>query len=265
MSISINTNTTAINAAYNLNQSNAKLQQAMAELSSGSKIVNPSDDAGGLAVSLQMNATIAQASAQNTNIADAQSYLQTQDGSINVASSILNRVQELSTMAADPTKSTSETAAYNTEFLQLQTQLNNVAAGKFNGVSMFGATSGMSVGTSPDNGSETIGATNLTTDAGTVSTATSLAGVTQAALTTAITAVATEAANNGAESSGLNFASQTLSAESTNMQAAVGRITDVDVASESTALAQDNVLVQAGAAMLSQANSSSQIALKLLQ
>jgi len=76
--------------------------------------------------------------------------------------------------------------------------------------------------------------------------------------------VATMAAQNGAESSGLNFAAQTLSANSTNLQAAVGQITDVDVAAESTELAKDNVLVQAGASMLSQANSSSQIALKLL-
>jgi flagellin len=264
MSISINTNTTAINAAYNLNQSNAKLQQAMAELSSGSKIVNPSDDAGGLAVSLQMNATIAQASAQNTNIADAQSYLQTQDGSINVASSILNRVQELSTMAADPTKSTSEVAAYNTEFTQLKTQLSNVSSGKFNGIAMFNGAA-LSVGTSPDGGTESVTSAGLTADTSTIAAATSLGALAQTDLTAAITAVATEAATNGAQSSGLNFASQTLSAETTNMQAAVGRITDVDVASESTALAQDNVLVQAGAAMLSQANSSSQIALKLLQ
>ena len=69
---------------------------------------------------------------------------------------------------------------------------------------------------------------------------------------------------NGAESSGLNFAAQTLSAQSTNLQAANSQITDVDVAAESTELAKDNVLVQAGAAMLSQANSSSQIALKIL-
>jgi len=262
MSLSINTNTTAINAAYNLNQSNAKLQQAMAELSSGSKIVNPSDDAGGLAVSMQMNSTIGQTNADLTNVADVQSFLQTQDGSINVASSILNRVQELSTMAADPTKSTSEVAAYNTEFSQLKTQLSNVAGGKFNGIAMFGTA--MTVGTSPDGGTESIAAANLGSDTSTIAAATSLGALAQTDLTAAITAVSTEAATNGAEGSGLNFATQTLSAESTNMTAAVGQITNVDVATESTALAQDNVLVQAGAAMLSQANSSSQIALKLL-
>src|SRR5208283_2845287 len=106
MAITINTNTAAIGAAYNLNQSNAKLQQALAELSSGSKIVNPSDDAGGLAVSMRMTATIDDANAANDNVANGQSFLQTQDGSLNVASSILTRISELSTMAQDPTKNT---------------------------------------------------------------------------------------------------------------------------------------------------------------
>jgi flagellin len=77
--------------------------------------------------------------------------------------------------------------------------------------------------------------------------------------------VATLAATNGAQGSGLNFAGQQLSTSSTNLTAAVGQITDVDVASASTELAKDNVLVQAGASMLSQANSSAQIATKLLQ
>src|SRR5277367_3438971 len=104
MSLTINTNTSAISAAYNLNQSNSMLQHALAELSSGSKIVNPSDDAGGLAVSMRMGATIDETNAANANVADASSFLQTQDGSLNVASSILTRMAELSTMANDPTK-----------------------------------------------------------------------------------------------------------------------------------------------------------------
>jgi flagellin len=83
MSLSINTNSAAIGAAYNLNQSNAKLQQALAELSSGSKIVNPSDDAGGLAVSIRMNSTISDTNAASSNVANGQSFLQTQDGSLN--------------------------------------------------------------------------------------------------------------------------------------------------------------------------------------
>ena len=282
MSLTINTNTAAIGAAYNLNQSNAKLQQALAELSSGSKIVNPSDDAGGLAVSMRMNSTITDTNAASANVANANSFLQTQDGSLNVASSILTRMAELGTMASDVTKNSGDVANYNAEFKALQGQLTDLSKGTFNGVSLFGgntdgSASTLSVGISADGTlSQTISQAGL---AGTVSSITKLTDSTSAGsalsqaipsgtntvIQTALTAVAAMAAQNGAESSGLNFASQTLAAASTNLQAANSQITDVDVAKESTELAKDNVLVQAGASMLSQANSSSQIALKLLQ
>jgi len=278
MSISINTNTSAISAAYNLDQSNAKLQHALAELSSGSKIVNPSDDAGGLAVSMNMNATIADTNATSTNVANAQSFLQTQDGSLNVAASIVTRMGELQTMSEDPTKSASDVGNYNAEFSALQGQLTDLASGTFNGVALF--TSGsvatsLSVNLSVDGsaaesisqaalGGDTAIAALLNTSA-VLGTGTGTNVITSAEVASALKSVATMTAQNGAQSSGLNFAAQTLSASSTNLQAAVGQITDVDVASASTELAKDNVLVQAGASMLSQANSSSQIALKLLQ
>jgi len=267
MSISINTNTSAISAAYNLNESNAKLQQALGELSSGSKIVNPSDDAGGLAVSMRMNSTIDDTNAASANVANGQSFLQTQDGSLNVASSILTRISELSTMASDPTKNSGDIANYNAEFTALQGQLTDLTKGTFNGVDLFKSGGGsLSVGISADGSlSQSVSQADLAGQSTTITGATSLSGLTSTQITTALTAVATMAAANGAQSSGLNFAAQTLSASSTNLQAAVGQITDVDVAAESTELAKDNVLVQAGASMLSQANSSSQIALKLLQ
>ena len=268
MSIIINTNTAAISAAYNLNQSNAMLQHALAELSSGSKIVNPSDDAGGLAVSMRMTATVDETNAANSNVADANSFLQTQDGSINVASSILTRMAELKTMSSDPTKNAGDIANYNAEFTALQGQLTDLGLGTFNGVALFaaGGTS-LNVGISAD-GSLTQAVTQADLGAATSAVtggSVSLTSVSLATITTSLTAVATMAANNGAEASGLNFAAQTLSANSTNLQAANSQITDVDVASASTELAKDNVLVQAGASMLSQANASSQIALKLLQ
>jgi flagellin len=268
MAITINTNTAAIGAAYNLNKSNAALNQALAELSSGSKIVNPSDDAGGLAVSMRMGATIDETNAANSNVANAQSFLQTQDGSINVASSILTRMAELKTMSSDPTKNTGDIANYGAEFTALQGQLTDLTAGTFNGVALFGGGT-LSVGISADGSlAQTVTqgdlANTTSTVVGTTAAPVALTGVTLSTITTALTAVATMAAQNGAESSGLNFASQTLSANSTNLQAANSQITDVDVAAESTELAKDNVLVQAGASMLSQANASSQIALKLL-
>jgi flagellin len=265
MSLTINTNTAAISAAYNLNQSNAMLQHALAELSSGSKIVNPSDDAGGLAVAMRMGATIDETNAANANVANASSFLQTQDGSLNVASSILTRMAELSTMSNDPTKNAGDIANYSAEFTALQGQLTDLTHGTFNGVNLFGGTS-LSVGISADGTlTQSVTQSDLAGQTSGITAAAGITGVTLANITTALTAVATMAAQNGAESSGLNFAAQTLSANSTNLQAAKSQITDVDVAAASTELAKDNVLVQAGASMLSQANSSSQIALKLLQ
>jgi flagellin len=268
MSLTINTNTSAISAAYNLDQSNAKLQHAMAELSSGSKIVSPSDDAGGLAVSMKMSATIAETNAANTNVANGVSFLQTQDGSLSVAGSILTRMSELATMSNDPTKNSSDIANYNAEFTALQGQLTTVAAGTFNGVALFGtaANQTLSIGISA-NGSQVQTITKsflLDANVNAVATAANLSTAGLAGITAALTDVATMRAQNGAEGSGLNFATQTLSASSTNLQAANSQITDVDVAQASTELAKDNVLVQAGASMLSQANSSAQIALKLL-
>ena len=84
-------------------------------------------------------------------------------------------------------------------------------------------------------------------------------------ITDAIQNVATMRATNGAEQSRLTFASSVLTTNETNLMSANSRISDVDVAQESTQLARFNVLVQAGTSMLAQANQSSQIALKLLQ
>jgi len=92
----------------------------------------------------------------------------------------------------------------------------------------------------------------------------SLNGVSLSAITTAIGNVATMRANNGAEQSRLGFASEVLTVNKANLEAANSRITDVDVAAESTQLARWNILVQSGTAMLAQANQSAQVALRLI-
>ena len=92
-----------------------------------------------------------------------------------------------------------------------------------------------------------------------------LAAISTTNISDAITNVATSRAQNGAESSRLGFASDMLATNRTNLEAANSRIVDVDVAVESTKLARNNILVQAGSAMLAQANASTQSALRLLQ
>jgi flagellin len=274
MSVVINTNTAATSAAQNLNASNAMLQKSLARLSSGSKIVTPSDDAGGLAVSMRMSAAIRRTDAANTNVANATSYLQTQDGALKTAASVLDRISELKTLSTDVTKTTADTANYDKEFTELKSQLTSLASGKFNGVNLFnGGTNSatLSVGTSED-GTQTQSVTqsNLANAVAGITSATSLSSLStngggSTDVAQAITNVASMRAQNGAEASNLGFASDMLSTNKTNLEAANSRIVDVDVAQESTKMARNNILVQAGASMLAQANSSSQVAMRLLQ
>jgi len=113
MSVIINTNSSATVASNNLAASNALLQKSLNRLSSGSKIVNPADDAGGLAVSMKLSASAKRQGAVNNNIANATSLLQTQDGVLKVTGAILNRISELKVLNADVTKSVSDKANYN--------------------------------------------------------------------------------------------------------------------------------------------------------
>ena len=265
MGVVINTNSAATNASLNLSNSTAMLQKSLARLSSGSKIVSPADDAGGLAVSMKLGAAIRRTDAANTGVANAVSFLQTQDGGLKTSGDILNRVSELKTLSTDVTKSASDVANYNLEFTSLKAQLTSIAAGTFNGVALYGGGT-LSVVTSED-GTQTQAITknDLATNVTAITAAANLAALTVPVITTAITNVATSRAQNGSDSSNLGFAADLLSVNKTNLEAANSRITDVDVAQESTKLARYNVLVQAGTSMLAQANASSQVALKLLQ
>ena len=284
MSVVINTNSAATSAAYNLSNTNVNLQRSLNRLSSGSRINSSADDAGGLAVSMKMSASIRRTDASLANVNNSLSFLQTQDGVMKTADKILNRMSELSTLAQDVTKSTNDLALYNTELDVIKNQLNLMLSEKFNGISLFsaGSTAGatmdssttMTVVTSHD-GAQTVGITqadlaSISFSVGTSdSTGMDISSFTgaQAAVATIQTAIqnlATIRANNGAEQSRLTFAGDMLAVNKTNLEAANSRIIDVDVADESTKLARYNILQQAGTAMLAQANQSTQSILRLI-
>jgi flagellin len=269
MSVVINTNYAATVASNNLAASNGMLQKSLNRLSSGSKIVNPSDDAGGLAVSMKLSAAARRQGAVATNIGNAVSLLQTQDGALKVSAKVLERIGELKTLYSDATKSASDKANYDSEFTSLQAQLTANASETFNGVALFG-TSALSVGVTEDGvTSVSIAARDLTSTGSGVGAltgtgVTSLASVSLTQVSTAIQNVATMRAQNGAEQSRFGFASELVTVNKANLEAASSRITDVDVASESTQLARWNILVQSGTAMLAQANQSAQGALRLI-
>ena len=282
MSVVINTNSAATAAAYNLSNTNVNLQRSLNRLSSGSRINSSADDAGGLAVSMKMSASIRRTDATLANVNNSLSFLQTQDGVLKTADKILNRMSELATLAQDVTKTTTDLSLYNTELDQLKGQLNLMVGEKFNGISLFesGASAGLdsastlTVVTSHDGG-QTVGITqaDLAFISESVGTSSSLgmdigsftgAQAAVATIQTAIQDLATIRANNGAEQSRLTFAADMLAVNKTNLEAANSRILDVDVADESTKLARYNILQQAGTAMLAQANMATQSILRLI-
>jgi flagellin len=270
MSVVINTNFAATVAANNLAASNSSLQKSLNRLSSGSKIVSPADDAGGLAVSMKLSAAAKRQGAVASNLGNAISFLQTQDGALKVTGKILDRMSELRMLYNDVTKSTDDKANYNTEFKALQEQLSAITTESFNGVALFSSAANLEVYTS-ESGTGTavaIADRDLASSSAGIGTltdsASNLGDIDVVDITDALQTVATFRAENGAEQSRLSFATELLIINKANLEAAASRITDVDVAQESTQLARFNILVQSGTAMLAQANQSAQVALKLL-
>jgi flagellin len=288
----INTNIQAIAGARNLNHSQEMLGRSLARLSSGSKIVNPSDDAAGLAVSEKLDAQGRRVKAATTNVQNAVSYVQTADGFMSGMTKILSRMSELAILATDVTKNSTDIDLYQQEFIALQDQLRATVGGTtteiggtagvatplgaFNGITLFGPnTNGLTVTIGQAVGQEmTINESNLRTggmlaiinqdNTGAYDLASNDTDAIQK-ITDAIQHVATERATLGAAQSRLELAATTLQVEYENLSSAISRIRDVDVAEESTQLAKYNILVQSGTAMLAQANQTPQTVLKLLQ
>jgi len=290
--ISINTNTASSLAAYNLGSTSTNLQRSLQRLSSGSRINSSFDDAGGLAVSMKLSASIRRTETTQANVNNSISLLQTQDGVMKNAEKVLTRMAELASLATDVTKSTNDLALYQSEVNSLKVQLGSLIAEEFNGVSLFEGTAGTStsvalgtagtlaVYTSEDGGqSVSISQLNLgflsnTNGVGTTISTTTTVGVNISTnalataavsrLNTAIQNLATLRATNGSEQARLTFAADMLAINKVNLESANSRIADLDIASESANLARLNILQQAGTAMLAQANMATQSVLRLL-
>lgn len=265
----INTNISAQNGARLLSESSSALSKSLARLSSGSKIVSPEDDAAGLAVAMRFEAQIKRTGAANSNVGNAISFNQTQDGFLKKVSKALDRMSELSILAQDVTKTDADRVLYNAEFTTLGTYINDIATRTFNGVALFDG-AGLAVTTDGDGSTFTMTGANLA--AGAYTTATGSGVATSAAAATALTNVkaaitqlAADRASLGANLSRLHSTSEQLDVLKENLSSSVSRLQDVDVADESTNFAKFNILVQAGTAMLAQANQTPQSVLKLIQ
>ena len=289
----INTNLQSLTAARNLDRTQDLLGRSLTRLSSGSKIVNPSDDAAGVAVSGKLDAQSLRVAAARTNVQNAISYVQTGDSAMASMSSMVTRLGELVSLAQDPTKNASDVALYQQEFTALQDQLRNVIGGStaeiggtadvtsplgtFNGQELFGAQPGgghaVAIGgtagqvmTLPEVNLRTGGMQALINQD---SSGQYTLSVTDASALSQIGAglqhLASSRATLGAAESRLGLAATTLEVEGQNLSSTLSGIRDVDVAQESTAFARYNILVQSGTAMLAQANQAPQSVLKLLQ
>ena len=309
MAITINSNSVASTAAMHLARNNSMLEKSLSRLSSGTKLVDSSADPGGLAVSMKLSAAINRQTAAITNVQNAISFVQLQDGDLKAAASIVDRMAALRSMYDDVTKSEIDKANYDTEFQSLRVQLYDATQSKFNGVSLF-STAQWGSGTNAagdtievltsergssgsvvslakiqvlsavtirsaanSTGNMSVGAYTvqnwsadqaLAADATGTSGDVSLGSFTVDAFILALQNVATLRAENGATSSRLKFASGQLEAAKVNMEAARSRIVDTDVAQESTNFARYSILVQAGAAMLSQANNTQASVMQML-
>ncbi len=265
----INTNIQAQSSARSLQQSQAMLGQSLNRLSSGSKIVNPSDDAAGLAVSLKMDAQINRLTAAKSNLGNAISFTQTQDGFLQKVGRVLDRMSELSILAQDVTKTDTDRSLYQSEFSQLASFVTTSGTKDFNGVSLF-STTALSITVDSEGSTFSMSGINIGAAAYTAATSASVAtsASAAAALTTvkaAITQLASDRASIGAFQARLNSTADQIAVSRQNLSAASSSIKDVDVAEESTNYARFNILAQSGTAMLAQANQLPQSVLRLLQ
>jgi len=137
VSITINSNQAASYSALSMQRANNLLTKSLQRLSSGKRIVSPSDDAGGLAVGMKIESSLKRAQASRLNTQNGISFLQMQDGVLKVAGEILDRMAELKSFSNDVSKSVSDRETYNHEFNELQQELHTLKAQKFNGVSLF--------------------------------------------------------------------------------------------------------------------------------
>jgi flagellin len=265
----INTNMSAQSSARLLGESTSMLSKSLARLSSGYKVNSPEDDVAGLAVSTRFQAQLSRISAANSNVGNAISFSQTQDGFLSKVGKALNRMSELTILAQDATKSDTDRALYNGEFQQLAAYITDLATKDFNGASMFNGSQlditidsegAMFQMAGVDLGNATY-TSIATADVSTIPNATAAL----ATIRSVIGQLAADRAAIGANLARLHSTSDQLGVLKDNLTEANSRIVDVDVAEESTQFARYNILVQAGTAMLAQANAVPQSVLRLLQ
>ena len=280
MALSILTNTAATGAVNDLSKATQKNQESLAKLSSGSRIVKTSDDSGGVAVSMKLAAAVTRSKAAHSNVLNAISFLQTQGSALQNVASVLNRMAEIVTSMKDATQTEADLGNYVAEMTQLAAELQRLREQKFNEIELFGFRGNppnLVVQLSED-GSQTCEISKSDLGSFTFENIISFSnsfngidplrnagGLTDEAYLAAIEITSNLIADNGAQMSRLTYALDSISSMQNALEAANSKVADLDIAAETTRLARSTVLLESGSKMLTQANSSAQVALKLMQ
>ncbi|WBS00806.1 flagellin [Pseudoduganella sp. SL102] len=292
--LSLHTNNAALSAQNSLSRTQSTLSTSMTRLSTGYRINSAMDDAAGLQIATRLKTQTSGMQVAMRNTQNSISMLQTADGALDQTTNILNRMKDLATQAADGSSTAADKTAMQGEYDSLADELTNIFSNtKFGGTELFKTTGGKlnaaisfqigadsaekldadfitELGTATDgtSGIASVSARFSADNAvpggvGTELTATANATISK--LATAIDSVSALRSKIGAVSNRLDHVNSNLSNISTNTKAAAGRIMDVDFATESASMTSNQMLLQAGTAMLKQSNSQSSLVMSLLQ
>jgi len=262
MAVTINTNTAAATAARALEIANNNLTDSLKKLSTGNRIVNAYDDAAGEAVQLKLKSQSAQYDVLKNNLQNGISFLEVQGGVVDTAIEALTRIGELNAMAGDVTKNSDDIALYNVESALLDTLIKTTLQGQqFNNKALFGTA--LNVNINVTGTQQAIGGQNLSDVSEDYTDLTT--PIAQTAFEDDMDILTTFKAQIGAQQSALGYYYDNAVVTQANINAARGRIVDLDIAEESGTYAKNQILAQAASAMLAQANNiGAQSALNLL-
>jgi flagellin len=268
MSLRIQHNVEALNAHRQLVSTSEKVKKAMERLSSGYRINSGADDAAGLGISERMRGQIRGLAQAQRNTQDGVSMVQTAEGALAEVHEMLQRIRELAVQFKNGSLSPSDQAAITAEVGQLQSEIQRIGSqSEFNGIKLLNAnqTITFQVGA---NDTDQIGVTtiDLYTTIGAAAFTLTATGTTDLdELDTAIASVSKQRGSFGAVQNRLEHTLSAISVYQENLVSAESRIRDVDMAEEMVNLTKEQILSQAGQAMLSQANQIPQSVLQLLR
>ncbi|OFZ28801.1 MAG: flagellin [Bdellovibrionales bacterium RIFCSPHIGHO2_01_FULL_40_29] len=277
MGMRISTNVSALNAQRALSGTKAALDRSMSRLSSGARINKAADDAAGLALSENFKAQMRGLKQASRNAQDGISMIQTAEGSLGEIGNILIRLRELSVQAASDTIGDRERAMVDIEYAQMLEEIDRIAeTAEFNGTPLLAGIGDLlefQIGTKNSPDLDRLSFDAAASDATTQALGIDLTGAfdkitaqeSLAMLDGAINYVSGLRANFGAMQSRMSTTVDNISVNLENIATANSRIRDTDIAEESSELARQNIMLQAGTSVLAQANQQPALALSLLK